>query len=190
MEKRFLENQNVRLVFGNSSDPSSRLVNSSLPRLYLNHQEASSQVNIGDILKIDFGGLSVQLIEQDSDNSWIANILSSGKVLQNRAVDVSNKRIDLKPLTDFDMYAIDFARARQFEEIYASFISSAKDVSYVRNTIPSSVKLISKIETALGVANASEIIECSDAVLIDRGDLSREISIPAIPIAVNSILNS
>ena len=31
--------------------------------------------------------------------------------------------------------------------------------------------LVSKIETALGVANAGDIIEYSDAILIDRGDL-------------------
>ena len=30
-----------------------------------------------------------------------------------------------------------------------------------------------------------DIIEYSDAILIDRGDLSREISIPSVPIAVN-----
>ena len=33
-----------------------------------------------------------------------------------------------------------------------------------------------------------EIIENSDEILIDRGDLSREISIPAIPMAVFNIL--
>ena len=40
----------------------------------------------------------------------------------------------------------------------------------------------------MGVSNVNEIIELSDKILIDRGDLSREITIPSVPIAVFNIL--
>ena len=52
------------------------------------------------------------------------------------------------------------------------------------------IKLISKIETSLGLKNVCEIAKLSDAILIDRGDLSREISIPLVPIATNKIISS
>ena len=45
----------------------------------------------------------------------------------------------------------------------------------MRELIPSDAHLISKIESRAGVRNMDEIIVGSDAVLIDRGDLSREI---------------
>ena len=48
-------------------------------------------------------------------------------------------------------------------------------------------KLISKIESARGVANALEIINASDAILIDGGDLSRNFN-SSIPMAVRSIV--
>ena len=51
-----------------------------------------------------------------------------------------------------------------------------------------SVKIISKVETARAVANINEILELSDEILIDRGDLSREISITSLPMAVFNIL--
>ena len=40
----------------------------------------------------------------------------------------------------------------------------------------------------MGVSNVNEIIELSDKILLDRGDLSREITIPSVPIAVFNIL--
>lgn len=64
----------------------------------------------------------------------------------------------------------------------------SSDDEIIRGSIPSGVKLIPQIETAKGVSNACEILESSDAVLMERGDLSRKISIPAIPIVVISIL--
>ena len=39
-----------------------------------------------------------------------------------------------------------------------------------------------------GFLNVNEIIELSDKILLDRGDLSREITIPSVPIAVFNIL--
>lgn len=41
--------------------------------------------------------------------------------------------------------------------------------------------VISKIESRAGVRNMGEIIDASDAVLIDRGDLSREVPLQYVP---------
>ena len=49
-------------------------------------------------------------------------------------------------------------------------------------------KVISKIESRKGLSNLEEIVSVSDGVLIDRGDLSREISIGMTPFAVDTIL--
>lgn len=109
--------------------------------------------------------------------------------MRNWAVDVSARSIRLNPLTDFDKQAINFSTSRQFKEIYGSFILFSSDDEIIRGSIPGGVKLIPRIETAKVVSNACEILESSDAVLIDRGNLSREISILIVPITVNSILS-
>ena len=51
----------------------------------------------------------------------------------------------------------------------------------IRELIPPTAHLISKIESRAGVRNMDEIIEASDAVLIDRGDLSREVPLEEVP---------
>ena len=154
----------------------------------LNHPEAIDQICKGDLIKVDFDGLAIEIIKKETNNIFEAIIVSSGSVLINKAVDINNKSLKLSTLTDFDKYAIDFAISRGSKEVYASFISSYSQAKYVKELIGSDVCLISKIETSLGVSNINEIIELSDKILIDRGDLSREITIPSVPIAVFNIL--
>ena len=182
----FEKGSNVELVFGVDHLGVER--SGEYRRIVFNHPEAVSQVHEGDILKIDFHGLIVSLVRKSAEFAWIGEVVASGNIVKNRAVDVSGKSINLSPLTEFDQYAIKFATSRGCREVYASFVSSRDHVLQVREQLSGETKLIAKIESALGVANASEIIDVSDAVLIDRGDLSREISIPSVPIAVQSIL--
>ena len=158
------------------------------PFLRLNHPEASDQVSKGDIMRVDFTGLALELKNRVSEQSWQAEVVAQGGITLNRAVDIKNKSIDLSILTKFDEYAIEYALDRGTTEVYTSFASSAADVNEVRKFIGrNTVSIISKIETSLGVANAEEIALNSDEILIDRGDLSREINIPTVPLAVSGI---
>lgn len=155
----------------------------------LNHPESYDQIDINDILKVDFNGLALEIIEKDDQRKIIKSVVkASGDVLLNRAIDIQNKSIQLDTLTEFDKYAIEYALSNGCREIYASFISSAEEVSLIKDKVGESVKIISKIETARGLANVREIIDASDEILIDRGDLSREISIPGIPMAVFNVI--
>lgn len=186
-----LEDQELLVYFGNNEQGNSPDINNSsnISYLVLNHPETRDQISEGDLLKIDFNGCALRVTKRHDDCSWLAKVETEGPIMLNRAVDIHRKRLSLDPLTDFDNEAIDYAIKNGCKEIYASFISCAKDVEIVRDKAGSGIRLISKIETAEGIANVREIIEVSDAILIDRGDLSREVSIPSIPIAVESILN-
>lgn len=183
----FKTGESLVLRFGSNIKTSSNVNDNDLPAIVLNHPEAFDQVVVGDSLKVDFGGLIIQLVEQRNDY-WLAKVLASGLAQVNRAVDVSGKSVILLPLTKFDEYAIDYAISAGVKEVYGSFVSSVEDVRTIRNKLPHNVKLVSKIETGVGLSNAIDIMNESDAVLLDRGDLSREISIPSVPIAVNSVL--
>ena len=183
----FLLHEQIYLIFGKStkSNPDS---NSQLSRIVFNHPEVSDQINVGDILKIDFNGLIVEVSKTHSSGVFIGTVIASGEVLTNRAVDIQGKSINLAPLTTFDIESLIKAQKLGCREVFASFVSSGDDIRFIRDYLYSDTKLISKIETARGVANAHAIISLSDAILIDRGDLSREISIPSVPVAVNRIL--
>jgi pyruvate kinase len=70
-----------------------------------------------------------------------------------------------------------------------SFTNSADDVAQVRKVIGCNSNLISKIESIRGVLNLGEILPVVDQILIDRGDLSREVPIEKIPFIQRRIIS-
>ena len=67
-----------------------------------------------------------------------------------------------------------------------SFVQTAEIVSKVRALAPNLV-MVSKIENTEGLKQCSQIVENSDAIMIDRGDLAAEIGISGLYDAVISI---
>ena len=59
----------------------------------------------------------------------------------------------------------------------------------MRALIGDDVHLISKIESIKGVLNLDEILPLVDQILIDRGDLSREVAIEKIPFLQRRIIS-
>ena len=111
-----------------------------------NHPEILGQLNVGDELKIDFNGAVCIVTDVESSRIQLKAI-HGGNILQNRAVDVSQKRLKLEPLTDFDKQALQMAEEWGVEEVFLSFANHADDVIQCRSYLPSNIKIISKIES-------------------------------------------
>jgi pyruvate kinase len=87
----------------------------------------------------------------------------------------------LPALSEKDVAAIAIGRRMGIEDYCLSFAASGDGVRRTRELISPTAHLISKIESRVGVRNMDEIIEASDAVLVDRGDLSREVPLEEVP---------
>ncbi|HET9769853.1 MAG TPA: pyruvate kinase [Acidimicrobiia bacterium] len=134
----------------------------------------------GDLVHVDFDGALLQVMEVNNDGSASAVVLEGGRVKSNRAV-VMDPPPTLGPITDKDVTAIEIGVRLGIRHYALSFASSAGDVELMRALIPEGSTVISKIESRAGVRNRDEIIDASDAVLIDRGDLSREVPVEYVP---------
>jgi pyruvate kinase len=86
------------------------------------------------------------------------------------------------------MQAIELGKTLGIEQFALSFAASAEDVSLFRSLLPPGAYVISKIESRAGVKNMDGIISASDAVLIDRGDLSREVPVEYVPFYQKAIV--
>ena len=100
-----------------------------------------------------------------------------------------DSHIKLKCLTKKDYDAIKIAKDFGIKIYALSFANSPNDVKYTRSLIGRNSNLISKIETRSGFLNRKKITKNSDAILIDRGDLSRYIDIAKIPLAQRILIN-
>ena len=121
-------------------------------------------------------------------NFLIAKVIVAGQLESNKGVHF-NQSIKLKPLTDKDDYAIKLAIKNNIKFFAISFVNNPSDLDLVRSITGEKAFLISKIETRSAVINLKKITSKSDALLIDRGDLSRYVPIEEIPIAQEKIIN-
>lgn len=163
---------------------------------HLNHRELIDEIKIGDTLKIGFEGLTSKVTEvTPGDCSFRSNVLSSGQISINKAIDISSKPIKLEALTRLDKSAFHASKSRKIHSVFISFCNSGDDVKLARhelrlafNSLVDDINLVAKVETKNGVENLPDICSEADAILVDRGDLSREISIAEIPSVVDEII--
>ena len=102
--------------------------------------------------------------------------------------------VDLGPVlvTDKDRTMISFATDNRIDFIGLSFVESAKHVKMIREILGSSQspKIVSKIENQIGYFNMQDIIEASDAIMIDRGDLSVETDLETVALRQKAIIRT
>ena len=178
--------QKIILAF---EDNINNIKKTNLDSILLNHFDAFKQIDIGDLLRLDFSGLAILVEEIKEEGYFLCSVKCAGDLVRNRAVDVAGKTLELDFLTKFDRKAIKFAMSKGIDVIYASFISSADEFNKLREIVGKDIKIVSKIETEKGISNIVSIAKQSDEILIDRGDLSREISIPLVPIATSKVIS-
>jgi pyruvate kinase len=130
-------------------------------------------------LSVDFNGALLRVTEA-SPAGATAVVLEGGRVRSNKAVTVDPAPA-LPALTDKDTQAIEVASSLGVRHFALSFASCAEDVALVRGLVGPDATVISKIESRAGIRSMDTIISASDAVLIDRGDLSREIPLEHVP---------
>lgn len=144
------------------------------------------ELNIGDILSIDFNSVLVQVIEKNN-NGVMIRVLTGGMLGQNKAVSV-DRNIKLSSLTDKDRKIIELGLRIGIKHVALSFAGSGDDVEDIRSLVGKDVFVISKIESLDGIKNLDIIADCSNAILIDRGDLSRQVPVEQIPHAQKTII--
>ncbi len=154
--------------------------------LSLRPRQILSQLKEGDILYLDFNTAVLRIVDvaEVSDGYITADVLVSGLLGRNKGVVVDPaipRRFDLPALSQKDHQSIEIGIREGARHIAASFMRSGAFVDEVRRAVQGAMKIISKIECQDGLDNLDDIILKSDYLLIDRGDLSKEVSIERIP---------
>ena len=146
----------------------------------------AERLQVGDFISIDFNSVLVQVIACDGDSVQM-RVLQGGRVGQNKAVTVE-RDVPLPSLTDKDRTALALGTEMGLRHVALSFASSGDDVDLLRGLVGQESFVMSKIESRSGLENLEEIARRSDALVIDRGDLSRQIPIELLPRTQKNIL--
>ena len=147
----------------------------------------SRQLEIGDTIKVDFRNAELKIV--DVKKSYcLATVVSSGVVGSNKAADV-DRVIEFDPLTKKDIAAIRIGLNLGITNFALSFANRRADVELMKEVCGADSNIICKIESKEGLTNLLEILSLADQVLIDRGDLSRQIPIQKIPFLQRKIIS-
>lgn len=136
-------------------------------------------LRVGSLVSIDFHGATVR-VTGVGDTTATGVVEHGGRIGSNKAVTVQPAP-PLPALTEKDLAAIEIGVRKAVRHFCLSFASSGDDVRTLRELIPEGSTIISKIESRAGVRNMDGIIESSNALLVDRGDLSREVPLQHVP---------
>ncbi|MFY9648276.1 MAG: pyruvate kinase [Terriglobales bacterium] len=140
----------------------------------------------GDLITIDFHAAIAEVIEIESDRA-VLRVRKGGRVGSNKACNV-HREIDLPAITEKDRIAIQIGREMGVDHYALSFANRPEDVREMRILVGPHATLISKIESRSGIEHLDEIARLSDAILIDRGDLSRQVPLQQIPAHQKNII--
>jgi len=144
------------------------------------------QLAVNDLISVDFGSAMIQVIEIGS--RCFAQTVYGGTAGSNKALSIVGTSIDLPPLTESDYKATALALQLGIDFIALSFANSKEDVQHLRSLVGPNIRIIAKVESWDGLDNLDGILEVADSVLIDRGDLSREVALETLPFAQKEII--
>ena len=144
------------------------------------------QLDVGDLIYIDFDTLILRVTDVSSASMGYitGKTITGGLVGSNKAVvidPVFEKKFQLPPLSPKDYQAIELGLREGISHIAVSFVRSGATIDEVRRATQNKMKIISKVECVDALEHINEIIQKSDFILIDRGDLSKEIPVEKIP---------
>jgi len=193
-----LDSEGAQIRTGEFVDGSINLRDNTIVRIHFRRVPADDKnfnlyplgiarlLQLGDFVSIDFNSALVQVIGKESECVSL-RVLQGGLVGQNKAVTVE-RDIPMPPLTDKDKAALTLGCEMGLRHFALSFAGRGEDVREMRRLVGESAFVISKIESRSGLENLEEIAAGSDALLIDRGDLSRQVPIELLPQTQKSII--
>ena len=151
------------------------------------------QMEVGDLIHIDFDTVIFRVtdVSTASKGCITGKTITGGAIGRNKAVvidPVFEKKFQIPPLSPKDYHAIELGLRAGIEHIAVSFVRSGASIDEVRSVTQNKMKIISKVECVEALENIDEIIQKSDFILIDRGDLSKEIPIEKIPFTQKVIM--
>ena len=144
------------------------------------------QLKPGHLLAVDFDS-ALLMVREVSHGEADAVVINGGMVGSNKAVTV-NPAPRLPALSQKDIETVEIALRHCIENFALSFANAAEDVAWLRSLVGPRANITSKIESHAGVRNLDGILHQSDAILIDRGDLSREVAFENIPLLQKCII--
>jgi pyruvate kinase len=179
-------NDGVSVIEGNRVRLVPEATNGDASTIPLTPGYAIAKLGPGTRMSIDFDSVILR-IESVREGSAEATVITGGEIGSRKAVTAFPSP-QLQTFSEKDIRAIPIAVENNIHEYALSFCNHPDAVGRLREMVGPKDTIIAKIESREGVRNLGEIARSADSLLIDRGDLSREVRLEAIPLLQKTII--
>ncbi len=150
-----------------------------------------NDVSAGDTLLLDDGRIALEINAIDGQVIE-TTVLAGGELSSNKGMNRKGGGLSAACITEKDIKDIAYVNELDLDYIAASFIKSADDIHQVRKLLKknnSDISIVAKIETIEALENIDDILECTEAIMIARGDLGVEIGDAEVPAVQKMLIN-
>jgi pyruvate kinase len=144
-------------------------------------------LKVGDILRIDFNSVIVQITKIE-EKLVLGRVIEGGVVGSNKGIGIDRMPY-LSPFTEKDLAALKIGKEMNIDFYALSFAYQKEEIIWIREQFKYPLFVISKIESYNALSNLRDIVKATDAILIDRGDLSKEVPLQKIGVTQRYIMN-
>ena len=151
--------------------------------IQVDYAEIDRVVDVDDRVRLD-NGLIDLVVREKLGRRLRCEVLNDGELGSRKHVNLPGVPVDLPVLTAKDLGDIALGVEQRVDLVAQSFVRSAEDVDALRSVLGrgAHARIIAKIETREGVANAESIARTADGVMVARGDLGIETDIAELPV--------
>ena len=153
-------------------------------RVSVNYKKLTNDLEAGDTILLN-NGLVIFEVQGIKGNDVITRVVSGGVLSDRKSMNFPNKLLKSEYLSEHDKADLLFGIKNDIDFVAASFVSTKKDVTDIREFLDSNggkdIDIIAKIENRAGVDNIDEICEVADGIMVARGDLGVEIPFVEVP---------
>ena len=137
----------------------------------------------GDVAYLADGSIRLRVVEP-GETEVLTEVEVGGFLASRQGINLPNVTTSLPAVSDDDLDLIDAGATMGVDMVALCFVRRREDLEPVRNHMTAKgydLPLIAKIEKPQAAANAEEIIDAADGVMVARGDLGIELPIEEVP---------
>ena len=181
----------VTLEAGSSVVLTAERVTGDAHRLPIAWPGFADLVERDDVVYLADGAIRLR-VRDSRDGDVEAAVEVGGTVASRQGLNLPNVTMSLPAVSDDDLRLIDAGVQMGVDLMALSFIRRGADLEPVRQRLAehdSDIPVIAKIEKPQAAANADEIVEAADGIMVARGDLGIELPIEEVPLVQKRLLH-
>ncbi len=147
-------------------------------------------VRPGQRILLDDGRLQLKVVEV-KNSDVLCRVIDGGLLTDNKGMNLPDSNLSSPTLTDKDRRDVKLALELKADFLALSFVRGPADVMRLKRymkRLGCTLPVISKIERSEALSNIDDIMDCSYAIMIARGDLGIELPAERVPLIQQDLI--